>query len=429
MIKMYDFQSLYHQNVVIIGRAGDDAVYGQHSQLSFDVDHAHLDDGQQLTGKLEISGFGPNAVYQGDELEISGQMYPGFGTYQGSISYAKLVVIAHNPSLAAELRRKFASGVQSALPEPLGSFVMGLLIGQRTNLPDQVKQDLLMVGLTHIIAVSGYNLTIILNASKEIFGRRSKRLATLISICLIGVFLLFSGFSASIVRAAIVSMLSIAATYYGRSFKPLGLILLAAAVTAWASPQYVWSDISWWLSFLAFYGVMIVGPLFSGRLAKGWQHSVIVAVVIETLAAEIMTLPFILHNFGQMSLVSLPANILITTLVPLAMLFGFIAGLAGMLMGGLSGWLTLPAKVLLTYMLDTAHLLAHIPHIFIQNIGFSLVQMLICYVMIVFMSWLLINKTNDQLHGKITDKQTDYSKGSLHERTQQMVNYQTAKGR
>jgi len=65
-----------------------------------------------------------------------------------------------------------------------------------------------MVGLTHIIAVLGYNLTIILRASKNLLASRSKRLSTILSLGLIIVFLLITGFSASIVRAAVVSALS-----------------------------------------------------------------------------------------------------------------------------------------------------------------------------------------------------------------------------
>src|SRR3954470_8823983 len=104
-----------------------------------------------------------------------------------------------------------------------------------------------MVGLTHIIAVSGYNLTIILHASRRVLGKRSKRMSTFLSLSLIVVFLLLAGASASIVRAAIVSVLSIWASYYGRGFKPLNLLALTAAITALANPVYVWSDLSWYL--------------------------------------------------------------------------------------------------------------------------------------------------------------------------------------
>jgi competence protein ComEC len=135
-------------------------------------------------------------------LALSGKLYTGFGAYRASISYAQLTLLQHHPTYIARLRRQFTAGMQSALPEPLAPFAMGLLVGQRATLPDGVKQDLLMVGLTHIIAVSGYNLTIILQATRRLLAGFSKRLSTGLAVMLIGTFLLLTGYSASIVRAA-----------------------------------------------------------------------------------------------------------------------------------------------------------------------------------------------------------------------------------
>jgi competence protein ComEC len=290
----------------------------------------------------------------------------------------------------------------------LASFGMGLLIGQRNTLPLEVSQGLLMVGLTHIIAASGYNLTILLRSADKVAGKKSKRIKLLISLSLIGLFLLFAGTSASIVRAAIVSLLSIAAGYYGRSFKPLVLLLFAAAITAYASPYYVWSDIGWYLSFLAFYGVMIVSPLLQARWSSRWKDSIVASVAIESICAEAMCLPYILHTFGQMSFVGLIANVLVVALVPLAMLLTLIAGLAGMFLAPIMGWFAWPARILLTYMLDIANLLSHIPHVFVQNIGFTTWQMLTSYAVIGFLTLALRRKTKRTKSATITDRnQTD----------------------
>lgn len=361
--------------------------------MSFDGQDIRLGGGTKLAGKVAVSGFGTNVIFQGDELAVTGKLRPGYGAKQASLGFAKITFIRHHNSLVAEIRRKFAAGMQTALPEPLGSFAMGLLIGQRATLPASVKQDLLMVGLTHIIAVSGYNLTIMLHASKKLFAKQSKRLTTWFSLMLIIVFLLLAGSSASIVRAAIVSMISIATSYYGRSINPLNLISLAAVITAYANPFYVWSDISWYLSFLAFFGVMVLAPQVSERLPLSKRKSVIVAVGIESISAETMSLPIVLFTFGQMSFIGLPANMLVVALVPLAMLLSTIAGLAGMLAPQLAGWAAWPAKLLLSYMLDISHVLAGLPHIFAQNLGLSLVEMLMWYVGIATLTWALWCKT------------------------------------
>jgi competence protein ComEC len=377
--KLQDYQPYYGQKITLLVQATNDGVYGLRSQITFDATNVTIRYGPKLAGKVTVSGFGPSAVFQGDMVQVVGELRTGYGSYQGQIGFAKLSIVSHHNSLIAELRRDFAAGMQTALPEPLASFAMGLLIGQRATLPANVKQDLLMVGLTHIIAVSGYNLTIMLHATKRLFANQSKRLATLSSFILIGLFLLLAGASASIVRAAIVSTLSIVTLYYGRVIKSLNLITLAAVITAWANPFYLWSDISWYLSFLAFFGVMILAPLISARLPFKNKESVLIAIGVESICAETMSLPIILYVFGQMSFIGLPANVLVVALVPLAMLLCLFAGLSGMLLPQLVGWIAWPAKVLLDYMLDTAHMLANVPHVFVQNLSLPLLEMLLWY--------------------------------------------------
>jgi competence protein ComEC len=411
MTKLADYQHLYNHKVTLMATATQDAVYGKNSQLSFVANNIEVNS-KRLTGKVSLSGFGTPAVFAGDRVQVSGKLYSTLGANQARMSYAQMTILAHHNTVVNELRRRFAAGMQSALPEPLASFAMGLLIGQRNTLPAEVSQDLLMVGLTHIIAVSGYNLTILLRSSERLTGQRSKRHSTLLSLALIGLFLLFAGTSASIVRAAIVSMLSIAAGYYGRQFKPLVLVSLAAAITAWASPFYVWTDTSWYLSFLAFYGVMVLAPLIRARWHEKWQTSLLLSVALESLCAELMTLPFILMTFGQMSFIGLVANILVAVLVPLAMLLGLIAGLAGMLVPAVAGWFAWPARILLTYMLDIAHILSRIPHVFVQNLALPIVQFILLYGTLMFVSYILWRKTKHLRSDTITDRNQAQTKGA-----------------
>jgi len=274
------YKPLYKQQVLLIGVVQDDGSYSKYKQMSFSISHIELANGKKLKGKVQISGFGTNAIYQGDKVKVSGKLYPGYSAYQGRLSYANIEVISRGDSLIPKLRRKFSAGITNALPEPASPFAMGILIGQRSTLPDNVKQDLLMVGLTHIIAVSGYNLTIILEASKKMLGS-SKRLSTALSLGLIGIFLLITGSSASIVRASIVSLIGITASYHGRRIKPLIIILLSAVITAWANPVYIWSDIGWYLSFLAFFGVLIIAPLIKERLKLKIFETITGSVALE----------------------------------------------------------------------------------------------------------------------------------------------------
>ncbi len=393
MRNLAQFDSHFDRKMSYLVVAGEDATYNKYKQLTFDAHNIRVEKtGEILTGKVGVSGFGANAVFAGDTLRVTGKLKPSRGSYQAKLSYSTMEVVQRGHGLIADLRRRFVAGMQSALPEPLASFGMGLLIGQRANLSDQVYNSLLMVGLVHIIAVSGYNLTIILRASKGLLSKYSRRLSLLLAFALIGVFLLFAGASASIVRAAIVSVLSLLAAYYGRNVKPLVLIMLAAAITAWLNPYYVWTDVSWYLSFLAFFGVMVVAPMLLVHLPKRLQTSLIATVALESLCAELLTLPYILYVFGQMSFIGLMANVLVVGFVPMAMLVCLVAGVSGMLIPAIVGWLAWPARLLLTYMLDVANALSRLPHIFVQGLIFSLAELLLTYTVIGLIVWRMWRK-------------------------------------
>jgi len=127
-------------------------------------------------------------------------------------------------------------------------------------------------------------------------------------------------------------------------------------------------------------------------------------VALESVCAEMMSLPFILYIFGQMSFIGLVANVLVVTLVPLAMLLSLIAGLAGMFCGALAGWLTWPAWLLLNYMLDIAHILARLPHVFVQNRSLSLLAMLALYLLITLVAIMLWHRTKFVKSDTITDR-------------------------
>lgn len=389
------YEGYVDQKVTLVGVAGGDGVYNKRKALAFDLKNVRVasDGGEKLVGIIGVSGFGENTVFRGDTIQVTGKLRKGSGSHQGWMSFAEMKLVSRNTSPIEKVRHEFGAGMMTALPEPLASFGMGILIGQRSTLPEEVHQDLLMVGLVHIIAVSGYNLTIILRAGMKLFGSRSKYQTMLFSCSLIIVFLMLTGSSASIVRASIVSGLSIAAWYYGRTFRPVTLILLAAVITSLANPLYIWSDLGWYLSFLAFYGVLVLAPQIKYRMIPvKFRENVLLCIALESICAEIMTLPLVLYIFGQMSHVSLLANVVIAAFVPIAMLLAVIAGLAGTLLMPIAGWIAWPAVMVLTYMLDMAHLLASIPHVFVQNIGFPLHFMVISYVLIAAFNLLLYSR-------------------------------------
>ncbi len=394
MQRLSAYQPLYERKVVLKAAADSDAVYGDKSQLTFDVVNATVSKpaATNLVGKIKVAGFGAPMVYRGDIVQVEGKLFKTRGSRQASVSFADIAVLGRSHSPVDDIRRHFSAGMESALPEPLASFALGLLIGQRTTIPDAVNQRLSMVGLTHLVAVSGYNLTILVEGMRRLTGKRSKYQTTALSLLLIGLFLLVTGLSASIVRAAIVSVLSLGAWYYGRKIRPLLLISIAAALTAGWNPLYLWADIGWYLSFLAFFGVLVIAPLLVKRLYHHRPPHPLTMILFESLAAQLMAASLIMYIFGQVSLIGVVANLLVVPLVPLAMLVSLFAGLGGMLLPTISGWLAWPARILLTYMLDIVSGLSRVPHALAQR-SLLLWQMLGLYGAVATVCLLLWQKT------------------------------------
>jgi competence protein ComEC len=371
MQKSIDLEALSGRKVTIAAAAKTDAIYGKRSQIEFIANNAQLlrPDRKPLAGSFKISGFGVPMVYRGDTVEVTGKLFTMRGSNQARMAYTQIRITAPGGQWFDKFSRHFATGMQNALPEPQASFGLGLLVGQRSNLPQDVITSLTMVGLVHIVAVSGYNLTILVRAAQGL-RINSKYQKTILSLVLIISFLLMTGFSASIVRAAIAS---------------------AAAMTAYANPFYLWSDLGWYLSFLAFFGVLVIGPLISQWLFRR-PPQLLTIVLIETLSAEVMTFPLIMMTFGQMSLIALAANLLIVPLVPLAMLLCAAAAGAGMLAPAIVGWFAWPARWLLTYMLDFVKLLSDIPSVFL-HVKINLALTLGLYAFVVACTFLLHRHT------------------------------------
>ncbi len=359
----------YHQlsgrSVTVQVRADSSAVYGKATQLQFDASHVTVVAPYRadVPGMMEISGLGENSVLRGDTVTVTGKLYVRRGGKQAGISFGQLHVDQRSSSVLEKVRRNFLAGLATALPEPHDQFAAGLLIGQRSELPANVTTTLQVVGLSHVIAVSGYNLTIMAEVVRKKMGKKSKYRSTIVSIGLILLFLGLAGSSASIARAAFVSLLTVVGLHFGRSIKPLLLILLAAAYTVFMNPLNLWTDIGWYLSFLAFFGVLIIAPALQKRFyGPKKEPNAIVALLLETSSAQLMTVPITMYIFGQVSMVALVANLLVVPLVPLAMLLSVLAGLGGMLVTAVAGVLAWPARLLLGFMLSICSLLARIPH-------------------------------------------------------------------
>lgn len=352
---MKTIQAYYGQKVVITGTIADDPATNDKGFLLFNLD-AETINGHPLNGTVSVRTFNQK-LKRGYHIAVTSKFDATIGNKIGQLVYGTVAIQSSQLSGLEQWRQRYFAGMRNALPEPSASFALGLLLGTRGLIPKEVQDMLTTVGLTHLIAVSGYNLTILINATRKPLRNVSKFLALMAPIWLIFVFMLLTGFSASIVRAAIVSGLSLLASYYGRSYRPMVLIMLSAVITLMYNPAYLWSDVGWQLSFLAFYGILVIGPLLEKQFKA---ETMLPRLIVESMSAYIITLPLIMGLFGNVSIIAPVANLIILPLVPLVMFLAFVSGIFGMATS-LAPILGLPLKILLSLMLGTMNFLASIP--------------------------------------------------------------------
>lgn len=304
---------------------------------------------RSYAGQLWLETNDTTSFRRGDIIVFHGMVKPGFGVYV--LRGTQVSIDKHIPTNdpLTLLRDTFSSALRRVVVEPAASLGIGFVVGQKSSLPPDLEQQLRVVGLTHLVVASGYNLTILMRFSKRLFERRSKFMVAATSIVLMIGFIGISGASPSMVRAGIVAGLSLLAWYYGRVFHPVLLILYVAAATAYWQPSYEWSDIGWWLSFLAFFGVLIVSPLIMKLLYRERKPGAFMQIVSESVAAQIMTLPLILMVFGSLPVLAIIANVVSAPLIPIAMLLTFIAGVCAMTLPILAHIAAIPAEIILSY--------------------------------------------------------------------------------
>lgn len=314
-------------------------------------------EGKSVAGELRVKSLVGNAR-EGYKVRVQGKVMPSMGRASSAMSYAKVMVLSMQPSLLVQAKSEFSKGVRRALPEPAASFVLGILIGARSTLPKDLQGTMALIGLSHLVAVSGYNLTIITLGMQRLLGKRWQWAGLMATLWLIVGFVVLTGASASIVRAGIMSTLFLLASYYGRKLDVLTCLALGVIVTLSWSPSYI-TDLGWQLSFLALGGIVLLTPVVQTLIPK--RFGVLGEIAAVSIAAQLATMPLIALDFGTVSVVAPLANVLVLPLVPLMMFMGFVVGVVGMLLPALAYTVGWPVAWAVARLLEGMTSLASVP--------------------------------------------------------------------
>lgn len=268
----------------------------------------------------------------------------------------------------AALRRDIATSIEETLPPVEAGLAQGVLVGRAPALPATVKQQLRATGLSHLVVVSGQNITLAgafaAALLTPVIGRRR---ALLGAIGIAWGYALLAGLSPAVTRSAVMVSLAFAALWLGRPGSGVLALGLSGFALTVLDPQVV-HDVGFQLSFGAMTGIMLVAPAFSrlltGQREEGGRSNPFIEAVAVGAAATAGTLPIQIHHFESVSLVALPANLLVVPAFPLMLASAGLSAIAGMLPGSLPGvevvlalplrWFETVARVLASFGLVTS---------------------------------------------------------------------------
>ncbi len=233
----------------------------------------------------------------------------------------------------ASVRDSFRQLIRRSLPEPESSLLLGLYVGDRDGLPPELAADFRNSGTAHITAVSGYNVSRVVDVcllALAVALIRRRRAAAL-TVCLVAAFAALAGGEASVVRAALMGGLSLVAAMLGRRYCAANALALAAAFMIAANPFVLRHDIGFQLSFAAVWGLHALGPTLTKRASFLPETAGLRRTFGETASATLFTMPLVLMHFGTLPAVGLMANLFILPLVPWAMFAGGVMAVCGAL--------------------------------------------------------------------------------------------------
>ena len=242
-------------------------------------------------------------------------------------------------SFIMKLKKNMEANIRTAVPAPEASLGIGVILGGSSDMTTELKEKFSRTGMTHIVAVSGYNVTVIAEylMLAGIFCGLWRQQAFWLAIFGILTFVVMTGMQPSAVRAGLMGSLLLWAMKNGRLANAQNAILCAGAIMLFSEPLLLRYDIGFQLSFLATLGIVYLYPIFESRLPEKSRTFFLWEILGLSLAAQISVMPILMYNFHRISIVSLLANLLILPVVPFSMLLVFLVGI--------SGWIAVPLSI------------------------------------------------------------------------------------
>lgn len=253
-----------------------------------------------------------------------------------------------------KIKKAFEEKNDQVFIEPFASLVLGIILGVK-----RVSRELLdnfnTVSISHIIVISGYNLSVIVDFLKKVFQNFSRRISFWLPLLGITSFTFLVGAEAPVVRATIMAGVLLFAKKKGRKANGVFMLLFAAFIMVILNPFLLMYDVGFQLSFLATLGLILISEKILGLVKKIKIPFVLSEALASTVAAQIFILPLMIYYFGRLSLVAPLANVLVLPVVPFIMFSSFAVIVLGFLSLEFARFLSVIPGQSISYIINVAN--------------------------------------------------------------------------
>lgn len=365
--------------------------------------------------KQNIPKFGDiveiSAIY---ELPKTARNYKGFDyknylktkKIHGSIECKEYNVLQSNKESKINtaihaVQNNLKGNIQKILEKEQGALCVGILIGDRENISSETEDNFKNSNLTHMLAVSGSHITYIIVAITTLIGKTNKRYANIFTIFILIFFMALTGFTASVMRASIMGILTLLASILYRKSDTVNNLGISTLVLLIYNPYFL-LDAGFLLSYAGTIGIIF----FSDKINKSMEKLIlkennnqknkmsnvktiiktIIKVVINsfsiTITANLLIIPIMAYMFNTISLTFWISNILAGPIMEVVTIFGFIVYFVSILFPVIAEFLGIFLNFFLTLLLQIAKISSNIPGAFIYVKTPSILTCCVYYILL-----------------------------------------------
>ncbi len=270
-------------------------------------------------------------------------------------------IVAKISSLLFSIKRHFVANLEHTLGEPHAALAAGLVVGEKNALGKDLLNDFRIVGLIHIVVLSGFNITIVGDAMRRVLAFLPRVWGISVGGIGIALFGVMVGGGATVVRSCFMAGIALSADLIRRDYDVVRALIFAALIMLIQNPMILLHDPSFQLSFLATLGLILLASPIEKKLTFIPDRFGIRGIVASTIATQIFVSPYILYMMGQISIIGMVVNILVLPVIPATMLVVFLTGAIGFIYlpaAQIFGWIS---YFLLSYELHLVEWFARLP--------------------------------------------------------------------